>query len=140
VLTGQPLLWRKRRLLQFCSGDNDSLVMTHNYSTAQDSGGAAPIWAAWAPRPRSCSFAQNASADFAGGGAFSVVNYPGPEMTVIVGINDAGDLCGSYWETFSGPFKALLLTARTRLIRTLSLPRLKGHSSGRLQTLSRRIQ
>ncbi len=34
------------------------------------------------------------------GGIFGIVNYPGPMMTAIVGINDRGDLCGAYWETF----------------------------------------
>jgi len=34
------------------------------------------------------------------GGLFNIVNYPGPLMTAIVGINDRGDLCGSYWQTF----------------------------------------
>jgi len=34
------------------------------------------------------------------GGLFDIVNYPGPMMTAIVGINDHGDLCGSYWQTF----------------------------------------
>jgi hypothetical protein len=43
----------------------------------------------------------------ASGGMFTVVNYPGPEMTAIVGINDAGDLCGAYWQTF-GAFGAFV--------------------------------
>jgi hypothetical protein len=34
------------------------------------------------------------------GGLFDIVNYPGPMMTAIVGINDHGDLCGAYWQTF----------------------------------------
>ena len=32
------------------------------------------------------------------GGVFAVVDYPGPFMTSLVGINDQGDVCGEYWE------------------------------------------
>jgi hypothetical protein len=28
------------------------------------------------------------------------LNKSGPMMTAIVGINDHGDLCGSYWQAF----------------------------------------
>jgi len=42
------------------------------------------------------------------GGVFTAVNFPGPEMTAVVGINDRADLCGTYWASWSGPFKAFV--------------------------------
>ncbi len=35
------------------------------------------------------------------GGVFSIVDYPGPQMTALVGINDRGDVCGAYTESSS---------------------------------------
>ena len=34
------------------------------------------------------------------GGLFTNVNYPGAGNSALVGINDRGDVCGSYWATF----------------------------------------
>jgi hypothetical protein len=34
------------------------------------------------------------------GGLFAIVIYPGEQNTVLVGINDRGDVCGSYWQIF----------------------------------------
>jgi len=42
------------------------------------------------------------------GGVFTITDYPLPDMTAIVGIDDAGDLCGAYWPTFAGSFKAFV--------------------------------
>jgi probable HAF family extracellular repeat protein len=36
-------------------------------------------------------------------GRFVNLDFPGPEMTAIVGINDHGDICGGYWESPTGP-------------------------------------
>jgi hypothetical protein len=44
-------------------------------------------------------------------GAFATVDYPGPEMTAIVGIDDAGDICGGYWDNSSGPIVAKAFVA-----------------------------
>ena len=45
-------------------------------------------------------------------GRFVNVNYPGPKMTGIDGINDRGDLCGYYSASSSGPYKAFIAIAQ----------------------------
>jgi hypothetical protein len=45
-------------------------------------------------------------------GHFINVDYPGPQMTEIDGINERGDLCGIYSPSSNGPFKAFIALAQ----------------------------
>jgi len=45
-------------------------------------------------------------------GHFINVDYPGPQMTQIDGINERGDLCGIYSPSSNGPFKAFIALAQ----------------------------
>jgi hypothetical protein len=47
-----------------------------------------------------------------GAGQFVNVNYPGPEVTGIHGINDRGDLCGYHSPSSNGTYKAFIALAQ----------------------------